>query len=220
MYHLNLSVICRLSGRAALLGLLLLLPFALPQAQAAPDQSHPGREIRSQTAQVSAKTTVSHSVMNHSSGQGRDYSDRAFLSSMIAHHEGAVNMADQLLRSTPGSVNPTLARWAREIRKKQSEEIRNMRALLNTMGGLDKATYQEMSQQMAGMMDQGQGLEPNVRFVVLMLPHHAGAVEMALPALLYSDSGRIVHLAQDIIEERSEEIAELRDWLSQQHHSL
>ena len=220
MQHLNLYA-ARLLGRAALLGLTLLMTLPAPQAQAAPDQAHPARKAQAQPAP--AKPTLKRNVMNHSASQAQDYqdySDRAFLSSMIAHHEGAVAMADELLRGSPASVNPKLARWAQAIRKNQTEEMLDMQALLGTVGGLDKAAYQDMAEQMADMMKQSQGLDPNVRFVVLMIPHHASAVEMSLPALLYSDSRRIASLAQDIIEDQSEEIAELRDWLSQQHHTL
>ena len=229
MRQLTLCATLRqLSGNAAMLGLLLVMPFAVPQAHAAPNQVHMGRQPQaqrqaqnpSQTAPAPAMSAMNHAGMSHGMNQARDYSDRAFLSGMIAHHEGAVNMADQLLQSPRGSVDPQVARWAQEIRKAQTEEIMDMQALLRTEGGLDKAAYQDMQRQMDEMMDQGQGLDPNVRFVALMIPHHAGAVEMALPALLYSDSRRIANLAQDIIEEQSEEIAAFRDWLSQQRHSL
>lgn len=224
MHHLNpYATARRLSARAALLGLALLMCLAVTEARAAPDQVHPDRQTQTQPAPAKPKPkhdTLKHDAMNHGAGQAREYSDRAFLSSMLAHHEGAVSMADELLRGAPGSVNPKLARWAREIRKNQTKEMTDMRILLDTVGGLDKAAYQEMARQTAEMMKQSQGLDPNVRFVVLMIPHHASAVEMALPALLYSDSRRIAGLAQDIIEEQSEEIGEFRDWLSQQHHTL
>ncbi len=221
MRQLTLCAALRqLSGNTAMLGLLLITPFAVPQAHAAPNQAHLGRPPHAQTQSPSQTAPAPMSAMNHSMNQAQDYSDRAFLSGMIAHHEGAVNMADQLLQSPRGSVNPQVARWAQEIRKAQTEEIIDMQAMLRTVGGLDKAAYQDMQQEMDEMMDQGQGLDPNVRFVALMIPHHAGAVEMALPALVYSDSRRIANLAQDIIEEQSEEIAAFRDWLSQQRHSL
>lgn len=219
MRHPNLYAIVRqLSASAALLGLVLFMPLALTEALAAPDQVHPDRKTQTQPAP--AKPALKHGAVNRGADQAGEYSDRAFLSSMLAHHEGAVSMADELLRGAPGSVNPKLARWAREIRKNQTKEMVDMRILLDSVGGLDKAAYQEMAQQTAEMMEQSQGLDPNVRFVILMIPHHASAVEMALPALLYSDSRRIANLAQDIIEDQSEEIAEFRDWLSQQHHTL
>ncbi|MCH5276872.1 MAG: DUF305 domain-containing protein [Desulfovibrionaceae bacterium] len=217
MHHPNLTLLGRLSARAMLLGL-LLTPLAAPQAQAAPDQVHPGRDAQTRNQPAPARPALKRDATDQS--QTRDYSDRAFLSSMLAHHEGTVAMADQLLRSAPGSVNPRLARWAQKIRKNQTQEMMDLQILLDTAGGLDRAAYQEMARQMTDMMKRGQGLDPNVRFVVLMIPHHAGAVEMSLPALLYSDSRRIANLAQDIIEAQSKEIAEFRDWLSQQHHTL
>lgn len=211
------------SGNAAMLGLLLVMPFAVPQAHAAPNQVHLGRQPQSQPAPDPAAPSMNQQGMMHGMSrmnQAQNYSDSAFLSGMIAHHEGAVQMADQLLQSPRNAVDPQVARWAQEILDAQTEEIMDMQAMLRAAGGLDKAAYQDMKRQMNDMMNQGQGLDPNVRFVVLMIPHHADTVEMALPALVYSDSRRIASLAQDIIEDQTEEIVAFRDWLSQQRHSL
>lgn len=202
------------SGNAAMLAMLLVMPFAVPQAHAAPNQVHLDR----QTQNTPATPGMNHPGMNHN--QAQKYSDRAFLSGMIAHHEGAVDMADQLLNAPRDQVDPKVARWARAISKAQAEEIMDMQAMLRTMGGMDKAAYKAMKSQMDDMMDQGKGLDPNVRFVALMVPHHADAVEMALPALIYSDSRKVADLALNIIDEQTEEIVAFRNWLSQQRHAL
>lgn len=265
MHQFTLCATLRqLPGNAAMLGLLLVMPFAVPQAHAAPDQVHLGRQPQAQiqTQPQAAPTPpamnrtgrnqtdmnqmdrnqmgmgqmnrnqagmdrmnrnqsgMNQSGMNHSMTRARDYSDRAFLSGMLAHHQGAVDMSDELLRSSGNNIDPQVARWAQEIRQDQSEEMEDIQAMLRTVGGLDRSAYQDMKQQMDDMMSQGQGLDPSVRFVALMIPHHADAVEMALPALVYSDSRKIAHLALDIINEQSEEIVAFRDWLSQQRHSL
>lgn len=258
MHQFTLCATLRqLPGNAAMLGLLLVMPFAVPQAHAAPDQVHLGRQPQAQTQTQTAptppamnrmdrnqtdmnqrgmgqmnrnrmsmdrmdrnQTGMNQSGMNHGMTRAQDYSDRAFLSGMLAHHQGAVDMSDELLRSSGNNIDPQVARWAREIRQAQSEEIEDIQAMLRTVGGLDRSAYQDMKQQMDDMMNQGQRLDPSVRFVALMIPHHADAVEMALPALVYSDSRKIAHLALDIINEQSEEIVAFRDWLSQQRHSL
>lgn len=223
MLQLSLCATLRqFSGNAAMLALLLAMPFAVPQAHAAPDQVHLGRP--SQTAPAAparpGNQGMDQSGMNHAMTQAKDYSDRAFLSGMIAHHEGAVDMADQLLSSPADQLDPKVARWAKAISKAQTEEIMDMQAMLQTVGGLDRAAYRAMKSQMDDMMEEGKGMDPNVRFVALMIPHHANAVEMALPALVYSDSRKVANLALDIIDEQTEEIAAFRDWLSQQRHNL
>ena len=218
-------------GNAAMLALLLAMPFAVPQAHAAPNQVHLDRQPQTRPVAPArqARPDMQHRGMQQDMSQGMNhgmmntadqYSDRAFLSGMIAHHEGAVQMAKQLLNEPDDQIDPKVGRWAEAIIEEQTREIRDMQAMLRAAGGMDKAAYQAMRQQMDDMMDQGQNLDPNVRFVALMIPHHAGAVEMALPALVYSDSRRIANLAQDIIEDQSEEIAAFRNWLSQQRHSL
>lgn len=209
------------SGNAAMLALLLVMPFAVPQAHAAPNQIHLDRQTQNTPARPGMdQSGMNRSGMNHTMNQTQKYSDRAFLSGMIAHHESAVDMADQLLNAPRDQVDPKVARWARAISKAQAEEIMDMQAMLRTMGGMDKAVYKAMKSQMDDMMDQGEGLDPNVRFVALMVPHHADAVEMALPALLYSDSRKVADLALNIIDEQTEEIVAFRNWLSQQRHAL
>jgi uncharacterized protein (DUF305 family) len=59
-------------------------------------------------------------------GKTGDELDRAFLGSMITHHEGAVRMAEQLLKST--STRPELRTMAENILTAQKKEIEDMRA--------------------------------------------------------------------------------------------
>jgi uncharacterized protein (DUF305 family) len=52
--------------------------------------------------------------------------DRLFLTLMIAHHQGAVTMATEVLS---GGRNVQVEEWANEVIAQQSSEIRRMRAL-------------------------------------------------------------------------------------------
>jgi uncharacterized protein (DUF305 family) len=47
-------------------------------------------------------------------------------------------------------------------------------------------------------------------FVTLMIPHHQGAIDMAMAVLRYGKNVRIRRLAQEIIVTQQEEIAAMR----------
>ena len=66
------------------------------------------------------------------------YSDRIYLSGMIAHHEGAVQMSEALLAAPKKQQDPQVAAWAKQIIKAQKEEIEQMKAWLKDVGGLDQ----------------------------------------------------------------------------------
>lgn len=59
-------------------------------------------------------------MMQNLDGKSGDDFDRAFVSDMIVHHQGAVKMAEAALKS---SKNPELLGLARSIIKAQAEEI-------------------------------------------------------------------------------------------------
>jgi len=75
--------------------------------------------------------------------------ERSFLSGMIAHHEGALEMVRVAL---PDLKDPEVRAWAESILKEQDREIGVMRALLARLGGLDQAAYQAMAREMAAMV--------------------------------------------------------------------
>jgi predicted outer membrane protein len=80
--------------------------------------------------------------------------ERSFLSGMIAHHEGALEMVRMAL---PDLKDPEVRAWAESILKEQDKEIGVMRALLARLGGLDQAAYQAMAREMAAMVARLRG---------------------------------------------------------------
>ncbi len=51
-------------------------------------------------------------------------------------------------------------------------------------------------------------------FVVMMVPHHQGAVDMAKALLLYTKDAELTNLAQGIITEQQNEIRLMQAWLA------
>ncbi len=137
--------------------------------------------------------------------------ERAFLSGMIAHHEGALKMAEEALAR---AKDPKARAWAQGILRTQKGEIDLMSAWLKELGGLDQRAYQAMAQEMAAMLQELQKApDPDRAFVELMALHHKGAVEMALEALMTAQDPRVLDLAKRIIQDQTEEIHAFRLWL-------
>ncbi len=157
-------------------------------------------------------------MMDHTMPAAGKYSDRAFLSGMIAHHEGAVLMAQQFL-DTPGQTrDPQVTTWAKDILTTQNKEIALMRELLPVTGGMDEAAFQEMQKSMKAMIHAGINKNPNTGFVEMMLPHHEQALEMAAPALLHSRNPKVLDLAEAIISAQAKEMRAFRAWLNAHAH--
>ncbi|WP_379552573.1 DUF305 domain-containing protein [Qipengyuania sp. DGS5-3] len=59
--------------------------------------------------------------------------DRLFLQLMIAHHEGAIEMVDDLLEQPGSASDPVLFKFANDVDNDQTKEINQMNALLATL---------------------------------------------------------------------------------------
>jgi uncharacterized protein (DUF305 family) len=66
-----------------------------------------------------------HDMMSGLEGKTGDEFDKAFLSEMIVHHEGAVDMANAVLAN---SKRPELLKLAKDIISAQTKEINMMKA--------------------------------------------------------------------------------------------
>lgn len=139
---------------------------------------------------------------------GKDF-NRAFLSMMIPHHQGAIDMAEMELKV---GQDPKVKQWARQIIQDQKKEIAAMQKLLATQGGMDE----EMADQMKSMMEMPdmQGMNPDKMFVQMMIPHHASAIHMAGMALEKSGNFEVLRLARDIVTAQGKEILDFKMWLS------
>ncbi len=178
----------------AILGLLLL-----PVLAAAQTAEHSGDAHRMPAAKADAAESPA-------------YSDRAYLSAMIVHHEAAVEMAKAVLKD---GRNPLVKKWAEAVIGAQEAEIKQMRDWLEPLGGEDARAAAGMRHDMHSMMAAPAGQNPDVDFITMMIGHHAGAVEMALQAVLKSNDRRVIDLSRNIITAQIEEIVAYRDWLAQ-----
>lgn len=80
------------------------------------------------------------------------------------------------------------------------------------------AAYQAAMDRMHGpMMKAVANPDPDAAFVLGMIPHHQGAIDMAEVVLKFGRDAHNHHLAREIIDAQKREIAEMREWLKQKN---
>ncbi len=141
-----------------------------------------------------------------------DHDDQVFLSAMIAHHQAAIEMAKAVL---PGTKDPQVRQWALGIIKEQEGEIGLMHSLLVKYGGEDQEAMDRMNREMTRMLAGMPGEDADLNFVSMMIPHHAGAIDMSLPVLTNSLNPQLRQLAENIIVAQTKEIAAFQGWLAE-----
>ena len=100
--------------------------------------------------------------------------DRQFLELMIKHHDGAVEMVDELLEQPGSAYEPALFEFTRDVTNDQNAEIKRMNALLVGLSPDARAKLK------AGLTDAGEAILNLTR--VLSLEKPAGFVDPKNPA--------------------------------------
>ncbi|MGY2895073.1 DUF305 domain-containing protein [Deinococcus sp. UYEF24] len=137
--------------------------------------------------------------------------DRAFLSMMLVHHQGAVDMSESVLKKLN---DPQVKTWTADIIRVQKSEIDEMKAWVGALGGVDRSVQTGMKSEMTTMLSALKSSEnSDVGLVRGMLPHHASAISMANLALQKSSDPRILTLAHGIIRSQADEMYAYRQWL-------
>jgi hypothetical protein len=81
-----------------------------------------------------------------------------------------------------------------------------------------EAAYRSAMARMHGPMMQGiNNADPDTAFVLGMIPHHQGAIDMAEIVLKFGKDTKNQHLAREIIATQRREIAEMREWLKRKN---
>lgn len=173
-------------------------------------------------ASTTQQSTTNSTTSRFASLKG-DAFDEAYLADMLAHHEGAVNMAEMI---GPGTERAELREFGADIVAVQSKEMLQMQQWQKDWGY--EATYGghashggSSGNAMAGhMMDMGEslmglrGAEFEKRFLELMIEHHQQAVDMSVYAEQNAEHQEVKDLARSIISTQSSEIDQMKRWLS------
>ena len=157
--------------------------------------------------------------MKSSDGAASAPVELQFLDTMIAHHNGAVEMA--ALAETRAE-HAELKELVANIISEQEREMAKMSEWRDQwFEGKPEAVNMEfpgMSHGMRGMdlkkLEALRGNAFDIEFLKQMIPHHEGAVQMA--KALPKNEGRreLQELARDIITAQENEIKQMRAWLN------
>jgi uncharacterized protein (DUF305 family) len=82
--------------------------------------------------------------------------------------------------------------------------------------GSGKAYADAMQNMMQAMRVQPAG-NPDEDFVLLMMAHHQGAIDMANVELKYGKDPELRRMAGNIVSAQEKEIAEMKHWLTKQN---
>lgn len=156
------------------------------------------------------KGCMMQSAMKESMRQNGSFSDKAFLSAMIPHHEAAVEMANDALKN---GKDAQVKQWAEAVVADQQAEIKQMHEWLAAMSGEDGKAAGMMKDSMQSMMGTPMNQDPDINFVSMMIGHHASAVEMAVSAVIASKDANVIKLGNAIVRAQLDEIIAYRAWL-------
>ena len=135
----------------------------------------PGAHEAMHTGQATAGMATPEQIAELTRAEGPAF-DRLFLELMIAHHEGAVRMVEELLEQPGSAYDPVLFEFTTEVTNDQTAEIERMHALLVGLSSDPRAGLK------AGLHDAGQATE-NMQLLA-SLPRSPGFFDPRNPAEL------------------------------------
>ncbi|WP_350561341.1 DUF305 domain-containing protein [Psychrobacter sp. CAL346-MNA-CIBAN-0220] len=206
-------------------------PVAVPETETGTDV-HVGHDMTGdemmdsddpQMTDILKDYTKSMTRMHDEMMVGMNYNDPdvAFAKSMLGHHRGAIDMASIELRY---GTDASMRKLAQKVIDSQQLEINTMNKWLASHPDAPKPKpeTQAMQQAYTDGMDEMHGEMmlgiadpvPDMAFVRGMLPHHVGAVDMAMVQLKYGKDKEMRKLAQEIIDAQQPEIEFMQDWIA------
>src|SRR6186997_3230945 len=170
---------------------------------------------------VAPAAHMDHAAMVSSPGAAEAPYDLQFIDTMIAHHQGAIDMAKL---AEGRAEDDDLKQLTTEIIEDQGEEIAKMTEWRNAWFP-DKpkpAINMElpgMSHGMSGMdlakLASLNGTEFDKEFVNQMIPHHEGAIEMARDLANRSQRTELKELGGAIVTDQQAEIEDMKEWVDE-----
>ena len=206
-----------LTAAAALTGLLALGACSSAGGSGAhemPGGSMAGSMTGMPSAASSATRTQGQTIPAH------NQADVTFASSMVPHHQQAVEMAELALSRGAGT---DVRQLAAQIKAAQGPEIATMTAWLKAWGSAPMPPAHDMggmgmdgmmtAQQMADL-DAASGTAFDRMWLQMMVEHHQGAVVMARTELAQGQDAPAKALARAVIAGQTKEIATMKGLLA------
>lgn len=161
--------------------------------------------------------TSATSAQPSASSKDNNAADTMFAQMMIPHHVQAVEMSDIMLAKK--DLDAKITALAEDIKAAQDPEITKMTTWLT---GWSEPTTMAGSHSMNGMMtsadldklNAAEGTEASKLFLIQMIAHHEGAVEMAKTEVTDGENTDAVALAKSIVSSQETEIKVMKDLLA------
>ena len=145
--------------------------------------------------------------------------DRNFIANMIAHHQGAVDMAKLAQKN---AKHQELKDMANDIISAQNGEISQMKSWQQAWGYPSSSSDNMMDHSAMGMMDEMAGMENELKgktgdefdkaFIEQMIMHHQGALDMAAPGEKNAEHQEVKDLSKAIVSAQTKEIQQMKQW--------
>jgi uncharacterized protein (DUF305 family) len=170
------------------------------------------------TTNSSQTSSISAMQKQYQGYKGATY-DRMFLAGMIAHHTGAIDMANLALAN---AKHQEIKDLATAIVSAQTSEISSMTSWQTQWGypATSGANMQDhsammMEDEMAGMTNSLKGKtgdDFDKAFLTEMMAHHQQAIDMSKPAAANASHQEVKTLASNIITAQTGEISKMKMW--------
>lgn len=166
--------------------------------------------------------TSGYHNMSMDLGVADEQYDLRFIDSMIPHHQGAIDMAKEVLQKTK---RPEIKQLAEKIITAQNKEIEQMKQWRESWypntDGTPIMWHSQMNHSMPMSDEHRESMmmsvdlgdaddEFDLRFINAMIPHHEGALTMAKDTLKKTKRMEIKELAQSILISQQTEIDEMK----------
>lgn len=180
-------------------------------------------DTESNTSNTQASTTVqadktSDTYKQYAAMTGEMY-DRNFIANMIAHHQGAVDMAKL---AQVNAKHPELKAMADDIVSAQEKEISDMLSWQKAWGYPSTSAEDMQDHSAMGMMDDMASMTAELEgktgddfdkaFIEQMIMHHQSAIDMAAPGKDNALRQEVKDLSAAIVSAQTKEIAQMKTW--------
>lgn len=143
--------------------------------------------------------------------------DLDFANMMIEHHQGAIDMSQEELKS---GKNEKLKAMAQNIITNQTAEQSKLRGILKTLTPMkmDMDKHDELRMAMTEMKENMKAMQisgtQDKDYAMMMIPHHASAIKMFTAELSHGMNAELKKIAKQGIADQSKEISEFKNSMS------
>jgi uncharacterized protein (DUF305 family) len=189
--------------------------------QVSPMQIHQRVACRSQSKNVFLMTmdTMMRKMDTVKTGISPDYD---FMSQMIPHHQGAIEMARYEIENGRNFLTIQLAK---SILAEQAVEIQQMQGYKKLFLPVDYPLKDKFKKEMNETMDLMMRNMPadhelddvDIAFAMVMISHHQAGIDMAKVVLKFSSDKKTIGLSKQIIASQEVEIGQMCSFLNKRH---